>query len=140
MDTELTQLAERLGIDAGALIRDVATPQPRLSEADQTDRAARGRALGLSGLALQFFVEAGLPTAPRTVYASDGTVLYRDHTTPRTSEAKPQEAKRPKPKGQSAPQNVKLREADDESALTELFAAMGMSDSAASIAAKGRDR
>jgi hypothetical protein len=87
---ELTQLADAVGIDPIAFIRDVATP--RLSEADQNDRVALGRdRYKLSGLALAYFVENALPAA------------------------KPQEAKRlpaPKPKPKGAPQEVKLREND----------------------------
>jgi hypothetical protein len=120
---ELTQLAERLGVDPVAFVRDFrdVAPAPPAAPVQETDRAARGRALGLSGLALDYFIE-NAPPVP----------------------AKPQETKRlpapTKPKGTSVPRNVKLREADGTTTLAELFMAMGMSDRAAQLAAEGRDR
>lgn len=76
----------------------------------------------------------------RIVYASNGSVLFRDYTTARTREAQ-------KPAVQS--RVVALRERDQRlpapqpdvtAELTKVFERLGMSTGGAVIAAKGRDQ
>jgi len=154
MNEELRRLGEVLGFQGVGL--DVFTRGRgdesvilREARSAESDRERLGREkYGLSGPALQYFVEHAPPIAPM-IEGAEQTMAW-DATEGRYRPARkgdPEvpsiatEARRWKPAAKPAPvaKPVKLRENRVEDALKEIFEHLGLSPVQAALAAKGRD-